>query len=199
MLKALNDLNDVLKSDDNLLIYYAGHGARLQSAFDVAGYWLPVNSEAPPNDTFWVPNEQITAHLARLPAKRVLVVADSCYAGLLSTDPSYLFAGGAGGYSKDYIAYKLPKRSRLLISSGGDQPVLDAGGGANSVFAQAFIGELEANQGILAAPELFTRINKRVESGAAQNKFVQKPEFKSIKGAGHEVGDFFFVPRDLKL
>jgi uncharacterized protein len=199
MLKALNDLNDVLKSDDNLLIYYAGHGARLQSAFDTAGYWLPVNSEAPPKDTFWVPNEQITAHLARLPAKRVLVVADSCYAGLLSTDPSYLFVGGGGGYTKDYIAYKLPKRSRLLISSGGDQPVLDVGGGTNSVFAAAFIGELEANQGILAAPELFTRVSKRVESGAAQNKFVQKPEFKSIKGAGHEVGDFFFVPKDLKL
>jgi len=199
MLKALNDLNDVLKSDDNLLIYYAGHGARLQSAFDTAGYWLPVNSEPPPKDTFWVPNEQITAHLARLPAKRVLVVADSCYAGLLSTDPSYLFAGGSGGYTKEYIAYKLPKRSRLLISSGGDQPVLDAGGGSNSVFAQAFIGELEANQGILAAPELFARLSKRVESGAAQNKFVQKPEFKSIKGAGHEVGDFFFVPKDLKL
>ncbi len=199
MLKALNDLNDVLKSDDNLLIYYAGHGARLQSAFDTAGYWLPVNSEAPPKDTFWVPNEQITAHLARLPAKRVLVVADSCYAGLLSTDPSYLFVGAGGGYTRDYIAYKLPKRSRLLISSGGDQPVLDSGGGANSVFAQAFIGELEANQGILAAPELFTRLSKRVENGAAQNKFVEKPEFKSIKGAGHEVGDFFFVPKDLKL
>jgi hypothetical protein len=199
MLKALNDLNDVVKADDNLLIYYAGHGARLQSAFDVAGYWLPVNSEPPPNDTFWVPNEQITAHLARLPAKRVLVVADSCYAGLLSTDPSYMFAGSGGGYSKEYIAYKLPKRSRLLISSGGDQPVLDTGGGANSVFAQAFVSELESNQGILAAPELFTRVSKRVEVGAAQNKFVQKPEFKSIKGAGHEVGDFFFVPKDLKL
>jgi uncharacterized protein len=55
MLKALNDLNDVLKPDDNLLIYYAGHGARLQTPFDVAGYWLPINSEAPPKDTFWVP------------------------------------------------------------------------------------------------------------------------------------------------
>jgi uncharacterized protein len=199
MLKALNDLNDVLKPDDNLLIYYAGHGARLQTNFAVAGYWLPINSEAPPKDTFWVPNEQITAHLARLAAKRILVVADSCYAGLLSTDPSYLFAGGSGGYTKEYIAYKLPKRSRLLISSGGDQPVLDSGGGGNSVFAHAFIGELEANQGILPTPELFSRINKRVESGAIQNKFVQKPEFKSIKGAGHEVGDFFFVPKDLKL
>ncbi len=31
MLKAINDLNTVLKPDDNLLIYYAGHGARLQS------------------------------------------------------------------------------------------------------------------------------------------------------------------------
>ena len=198
MLKALNDLNDVLKPDDNLLIYYAGHGARLQTSFEVAGYWLPINSEAPPKDTFWVPNEQITAHLARLAAKRILVVADSCYAGLLSTDPSYLFAGG-GGYTKEYIAYKLPKRSRLLISSGGDQPVLDAGGGANSVFAHAFITELEANQGILPTPELFSRISKRVETGAVQNKFAQKPEFKSIKGAGHEVGDFFFVPKDLKL
>jgi uncharacterized protein len=198
MLKALNDLNDVLKPDDNLLIYYAGHGARLPTNFEVAGYWLPVNSEAPPKDTFWVPNEQITAHLARLAAKRILVVADSCYAGLLSTDPSYLFAGG-GGYTKEYIAYKLPKRARLLISSGGDQPVLDTGGGGNSVFAHAFIAELEANQGILPTPELFSRISKRVETGAVQNKFVQKPEFKSIKGAGHEVGDFFFVPKDLKL
>jgi hypothetical protein len=198
MLKALNDLNDVLKPDDNLLIYYAGHGARLQNPFDVAGYWLPINSEAPPKDTFWVPNEQITAHLARLAAKRILVVADSCYAGLLSTDPSYLFAGGSGGYTKEYIAYKLPKRARLLIASGGDQPVLDNGGGNNSVFALAFVNELEANQGILAAPELFRRIAKRVEADAAQNKFVQKPEFKSIKGAGHEVGDFFFVPKGLK-
>lgn len=198
MLKALNDLNDVLKPEDNLLIYYAGHGARLQSAFQVAGYWLPINSEAPPKDTFWVANEQVTAHLARLPAKRVLVVADSCYAGLLSADPSYLFTGGSGGYTNEYIAYKLPKRARLLISSGGDEPVLDAGGGVNSVFAQAFIAELEGNHSILATPELFTRLAKRVEAGAAQNKFVQKPEFKSIKGAGHEVGDFFFVPKDLK-
>jgi hypothetical protein len=199
MLKALNDLNDVLKPDDNLLIYYAGHGARLQSSFATAGYWLPVNSEAPPKDTFWVPNEQITAHLARLAAKRILVVADSCYAGLLSTDPDYLFAGASGSYSKEYIAFKLPKRSRLLISSGGDQPVLDTGGGANSVFASAFVAELETNQEILPTPELFSRISKRVETAAAQNKFVQKPEFKTIKGAGHEVGDFFFVPKDVKL
>lgn len=195
MLKALNDLNSVLKPDDNLLIYYAGHGARLQSGRNETGYWLPVNADAPPKDTFWVPNEQITAHLGRLPARRVLVVADSCYAGLLSTDPSYLFLNDKVTYSKEYIKFKLPKRSRLLLASGGDKPVLDEGSGGNSVFARAFLDELENNQGILSSPELFSRIRKRVEIAAQKNEFVQVPEFKSIKGAGHEVGDFFFVPR----
>jgi predicted kinase len=195
MLKAINDLNAVLKPEDNVLIYYAGHGSRLHSGKAESGYWLPVNADAPPKDTFWIPNEQITGHLGRLPAKRVLVVADSCYAGLLSTDPSYLFLNDKVAYSKEYIKYKLPKRARLLLSSGGDKPVLDEGGGGNSVFARAFLDELEANQGILSSPELFSRIRKRVEVSAAKNRFVQTPEFKSIKGAGHEVGDFFFVPR----
>jgi len=63
------------------------------------------------------------------------------------------------------------------------------------VFARAFLDELEANTGILSSPELFSRVRQRVAAAAQQNKFVQTPEFKSIKGAGHEVGDFFFVPR----
>lgn len=195
MLKTINDLNAVLKPEDNVLIYYAGHGTRLKSGALESGYWLPVNADAPPEDRFWIPNEQITGHLGRLVAKRVLVVADSCYSGLLSTDPSYLFLNDKVSYSKEYIKFKLPKRSRLLLSSGGDQPVLDEGGGGNSVFARAFLDELEANTGIMSSPELFSRIRKRVEVTAAKNKFVQTPEFKSIKGAGHEVGDFFFVPR----
>lgn len=195
MLKTINDLNSVLKPEDNVLIYYAGHGTRLKSGALESGYWLPVNADAPPEDRFWIPNEQITGHLGRLVAKRVLVVADSCYSGLLSTDPSYLFLNDKVSYSKEYIKFKLPKRSRLLLSSGGDQPVLDEGGGGNSVFARAFLDELEANTGILSSPELFNRVRKRVEVTAAKNKFVQTPEFKSIKGAGHEVGDFFFVPR----
>jgi uncharacterized protein len=198
MLRAINDLNNVLQPGDNVLIYYAGHGTRLKSGQSESGYWLPVNADAPPKDTYWVPNEQITGHLGRLKAKRVLVVADSCYAGLLSTDPSYRFFDSKVGYTEDYMTYKLAKRSRMLLSSGGDQPVLDTGGGLNSVFARALLDELESNQQILSTPELFSRIQKRVQVAAARNKFVQTPQFKSIKGAGHELGDFFFVPTAVK-
>jgi TPR repeat protein len=197
MLRALNDLNKVLQPNDNLLIYYAGHGTRLKTGGTDAGYWLPVNAERPPDDTFWVPNEQITAHLARLPARRVLVVADSCYAGLLSSDPGVNMFGTENQFSLDYVKYKLPKRTRLLLASGGDQPVLDTGGQGDSVFARAFLDVLGANTGILSTPSLFAQVQARVKTGAARNNFTQVPEFKAIKSAGHELGDFFFIPRGL--
>ncbi len=194
MLRALNDLASVVQDNDNVLIYYAGHGTRLQAASRETGYWLPVNAERPPDDTFWVPNEQISAHLGRLRAKRVLVVADSCYAGLLSDDPAVNVFGTETQSSLDYLKYKLPKRARLLLSSGGDQPVLDVGGQGNSVFARAFLEVLEANTGVLSSPALFARLQERVRASAARSNFVQVPQFRTIKSAGHEVGDFFFVP-----
>jgi len=197
MLRALNDLNQVLRPNDNVLIYYAGHGARLATASVNAGYWLPVNAERPPQDTFWVPNEQITAHVARLVARRVLVVADSCYAGLLSSEPGVNIFGTESQFSLDYVKYKLPKRARLVLSSGGDEPVLDTGGQGNSVFARAFLDVLSANDVILSTTALFTQVREHVKAGATRSHVTQVPELKAIKAAGHELGDFFFVPRSL--
>ena len=138
MMTALNDLNRVLRPNDNLLIYYSGHGARLKSAERTVGYWLPVNAEQPPRDTFWVPNEQITMHVGRLAARRVLVIADSCYAGLLSDEPGMNIFGTEGQFSLNYVKFKLPKRSRLVLASGGDEPVVDSGGQGNSVLREPF-------------------------------------------------------------
>ena len=197
MLQALNDLEKVVRPEDNVLIYYAGHGWRIKSGGGgEVGYWLPVNADPPPNDTLWVPNEQVTAHIGRLAARRVLVVADSCYAGLLSADPSANLFGNNGPVSAEYLKYKLPKRSRLLLSSGGDQPVLDAvAGQGNSVFARAFLDTLETNTSVLSTPALFSKVRDLVHQEASkQSAFAQTPDLKSIKSAGHEMGDFFFVP-----
>lgn len=193
VMKAINQLNETIGDDDNLLIFYAGHGSRIKSGEFEAGYWLPSNANTPPDDTFWVSNEFVTRHLARLKAKRIMVVADSCYAGLLSTSPGYLFMSEKANYSEEYIRYKLPKRSRLLLSSGGDMPVLDNQGLGHSVFARAFLDVLEQSNGILSGPELFLKIKNQVTNKAESVGFEQVPEFKPIKGAGHEIGDFFFV------
>lgn len=193
VMKAINDLDNQLTENDNLLIFYAGHGSRMQAGGIEAGYWLPTNASPPPDDTFWVSNEFVTRHLAHTKAKRVLVVADSCYAGLLSSEPGYLFMGDKQKYTDEYIRYKLPKKSRLLLSSGGDTPVLDNAGEGHSVFARAFLDALDSAQGVLSGPELFLKIKDQVSAKAKSVNFVQLPEFKVIKGTGHEVGDFFFI------
>ncbi len=194
VMQAINKLGETLTEEDNLLIFYAGHGSRISTGDFETGYWLPVNASPPPDDTYWVSNEFVSRHLARIKAKRVMVVADSCYAGLLSSAPGYLFMKNAT-YGEDYIRYKLPNKSRLLISSGGDQPVLDNNGQGHSVFARAFLDVLEETQNIISAPELFIKVRDRVAAKAKAIGLAQVPELKAIKGAGHEVGDFFFVSK----
>lgn len=194
VMEAINDLNQTLTDEDNLLIYYAGHGERIQAGELLSGYWLPVNADAPPRDTFWVSNEFVTGHLARLSARRVLVMADSCYAGLLSSSPGYLMLRDAPQYDAEFLRYKLPKRSRLLLSSGGDRPVLDEGAPNHSVFAATVLDTLRDNERILSGPQLFQAIDGKIRERAADVGFEQRAEYKAIKGAGHEVGDFFFVP-----
>ena len=194
IMEAINNLNQQLKEEDNLLIFYAGHGYRLQNEHVESGYWLPTNADAPPRDTNWVSNEFVTRHLARLKAKRVLIVADSCYAGLLSESPDFLLAGNNSN-DLEFIKYKANKRSRLLLTSGGDQPVLDSAGDKHSIFAKAFIETLSNNDEIMTGPQLFKSVHDQVVEESAKADFPQEPQYKAIKGAGHEVGEFFFIPQ----
>jgi uncharacterized protein len=71
--------------------------------------------------------------------------------------------------------------------------VLDNAGEGHSVFARAFLDALDGAQGILSGPELFLKIKDQVAAKAKIANFVQLPEFKVIKGTGHEIGDFFFI------
>jgi hypothetical protein len=194
VMRSINQLNETLGENDNLLIYFSGYGSRLASGSRQVGYWLPTNAEPSPDDTLWVPNDFVSRHLGRIDARRVLVIADSCYAGLLGDDPGYVMVG-EGNYTDEYIEWKRPKRSRLVISSGGDYPVVDDAERMHSVFARAFLETLESNEQVLTAPELFLRIRNLVRRAPGEPGSVPDPELKALKDAGHEVGDFFFVPR----
>lgn len=192
VLRALNQMNSELTAEDNLLIYYTGWGNRRDSGNYEVGYWLPVNAEPPPDDTFWVPTSQIASHLARLPAKRIMVVADSSFAGLLADNPAFLLASSPAQLNSEaYVSLRFPNRARLLMTSGKDSPLPAQDNSNNSVFADAFIEVLRDNQSVLTAPALYLDMIEKLESRQPE----LAPEFKAIKRAGDEVGDFFFVAR----
>jgi uncharacterized caspase-like protein len=182
---AFSKLLRELQSSDNLLIYYAGHGNMdMQTQ---RGYWLPINAQRS-NKANWVANEDITSELKAATARHVLIVADSCYSGTLtrSLDMGPMRVGGMA----EWVRRMSQRRSRTVLTSGGLEPVLDAGGGGHSVFARAFLKALEENDAIIDMDSLYETIRRRVVLDAEQT-----PLYSDIRFAGHEDGDFIFVPR----
>lgn len=181
ILDTFDGMRDSLTESDNLLIYYAGHGwLDPQSG---RGYWLPVDARTDRRSK-WVSNADLTDALHALFAKHVMVVADSCYSGTLTRSIKVPDRG------PNYLRRIAATRARVVLSSGGLEPVEDGGGGKHSVFAAQFLAALRANTGVLDGTQLFDRVRRNVMLRADQT-----PQYSDIRKAGHEGGDFLFVSR----
>lgn len=194
ILSALNEFREKLTSNDNFLLYYAGHG-ELERA-NARGYWLPVDAE--PNSTAnWVSNVQITDTLNAMNAKHVMVIADSCYSGALTRAVTTSLEGGRTPEQQaGWLKLMIKTRSRTVLSSGGENPVLDSGGGDHSLFAKRLLEVLQSNSDILEGPMLYQRIAGPVKKAAAKLNVNQNPQYAPIKFAGDLGAPFFFVPLD---
>jgi len=185
LLEALDGYRERLQYDDNLLIYYAGHGV-LDETQD-RGYWLPVDANEDTRSR-WVANDDITANLRSISAKHILVVADSCYSGTLTRSVS--IKPNPKAERTALIRHIVKQRVRTALTSGGLEPVVDSGVGGHSVFAEAFLDALKANTDVLLGHELFTKIRGRVHLNAPQ-----LPRYDNIRFSGHKEGDFLFVSK----
>ena len=179
----LGRLRAKLTPNDNLLIYYAGHG--ILDELGQQGYWLPVDAQADIKAN-WVSNGDITTSLRAIRAKHVLVVADSCYSGtLVRAVPINIKTSVA---RKRWIDRMTRKRARTALVSGGLEPVADSGRDGHSVFANAFLAALRANPDVMDGQALYDAIKRPVVLNADQT-----PQYSDIRRAGHDGGDFIFV------
>jgi uncharacterized caspase-like protein len=191
ILKTFNEYRRKLDDNSSLLIYYAGHGIYDRDA-DKA-YWLPVDARADEN-VKWVSADDVTTNIRAIPARQVLVVSDSCYSGLITGggDTRAARISLAASERERYIQKMLAGRSRLLMTSGGNEPVLDGGGQGHSVFANAFLNGLrQMEQSVFTAEELFYTYIRESVAG----KSDQTPQYNPIRNSGHDSGDFIFVRR----
>ena len=181
----LDDLEGSMTTDDRLLIFYAGHGyldERTQKA-----YWIPVEATHGRRSEF-ILSDAIVSSLRGIKARSVLVIADSCFSGAFfrapaGPDPSE--AEFATSLAKD-----VERSSRVLIASGGTEPVLDGGGGGHSIFMRKLLDALENPiRPIFSARELHVRRLKPSVSGNVK----QVPQYDWLRESGHDAGDFVFV------
>jgi hypothetical protein len=193
IIEAMNELTSRLTENDNLLVYYAGHGT-LDKHTDT-GYWQPVDAR-PDSDTFWIPTSDISRYLTRMNAHHVMVIADSCYAGALLTrgEEPQLPVGEA---PETWLQRILKQGSRTALTSGWLEPVQDSGSGGHSVFADVLLKILVENDSILDGHSLFQQVKRPVTTRAAGSE--QLPQYADIKSIKHEGGDFLLVPNDVEL
>ena len=139
IMENLDWLVNTVQPNDNVLIYYSGHG-EFKKALN-KGYWVP--SDATSNTTSqFISNSDLQTYLGGIKSKHTLLMSDACFSGDIfrGSTVSTPFENTDKYYSKVYESM-----SRQAISSGGIEPVMDGGKEGHSVFAYYVLKALNKN------------------------------------------------------
>jgi hypothetical protein len=179
IIRAFDKIAGRLTAEDNLLIFYAGHGYWDEQLKQ--GFWLPVDASRTSRSE-WISNGTVRDYVAGIPAKHTLVISDACFSGgIFKTKDAF---PAVSGTPEDL--YKLP--SRKAITSGALKEVPD-----KSVFIQYLIKRLKENRApLLASESLYLSLRTAVLNN---NPSREAPQFGEIRETGDEGGDFVFVHR----
>ena len=175
---ALDELAQKIKPDDNLLIFYAGHGWWDENAN--IGYWLPSDAKQV-NKAAWFRNSTLCDYLKEINSRHTLLIADACFGGsIFKTRVPFPDAPRA-------INRLYELRSRKAMTSGTLTEVPD-----RSAFTKYLLQRLGENtEKYLTSEQLFSSFRM-----AVINNSDVVPQYGEIYNVGDEGGDFVFIRKD---
>lgn len=165
---------------DAVFVYYAGHGYLMDDT--EMGYWIPSDGSVK-TAAQWLSNKDIATLLRAIPARQLLLVSDSCFSGSLVRGQTY-----QGGQLAPLQV--LRKRSVLVLSSGGEEPVSDEGKDGHSVFAWHFLRSLQDLGSTVPGFKLYQVVRRGVSED-----YPQQPQYGAVTVAGHEPGGEYLFER----
>jgi hypothetical protein len=175
---ALDNLARKVTPEDNLLIFYAGHGWWDQVA-DI-GYWLPADANKS-YKTEWFRNSTLCDYIREINSKHTLLITDACFGGSIFKTRSISMEATKA----IQMLYDLP--SRKAMTSGTLTEVPD-----RSSFVKFLIERLHENkEKCLSSEQLFSSF--RI---AVINNSDVIPQYGEIKNVGDEGGDFIFIRKN---
>ncbi|MES2719029.1 MAG: filamentous hemagglutinin N-terminal domain-containing protein [Pseudomonadota bacterium] len=184
--RTLNQLAAQVGPADSVVLYYAGHGERIEKTG--LGYWQPADADASRAET-WISNADIDRLLRQLPASQLAMVSDSCFSGSLVSGERIRGVPG----TPDPQAL-LGKRAAVVMTSGGNEPVFDSGLNGHSPFAWNLMQSLDQVGAWKAGSSVFEQVRF-----AVARKLPQRPQYGASSGGGHEAGaDYLFEQRELR-
>lgn len=188
IIQKLEELTNTVTKDDNLLIFYAGHGQynkRLNK-----GYWVPVDSRSN-SVAGYISNNDIKTFLGGIPSKHTFLITDACFAGDIFRGPKTESIPFDPNDMSKYYKEVHRKPSRLALTSGSLEEVADAGKNNHSIFTYYLIKALRENPNkYLDASQLFDEFKM-----AVVNNSEQTPQLNVVRDTNDEGGQFVFVKK----
>jgi WD40 repeat protein len=174
---AFEDMGKVLSQNDNLLIFYAGHG--VWDSKGKVGYWLPADASRD-SKVNWFSNSNLRDFIGGMEAKHTILIADACFSGAIFKSRAVI-TEATPAIQK---LFDLP--SRKAMTSSVLQPVPD-----ESEFIKYLIKRLSENKEYyLPSEALFSTLKTSV-----MNNSPNIPQYGVIQNVGDEGGDFIFKRR----
>ncbi|MEM6348589.1 MAG: SUMF1/EgtB/PvdO family nonheme iron enzyme [Bacteroidota bacterium] len=172
IIEQLRDLTGTLGPNDNLLLYYAGHGT-YDEVFQ-EGFWIPAGAE---RSSQYLANSLLIKIVQAMRAHHILMVVDACFAGTVFST------------ARSEVSKYDREPSRYVICSGAKEIVSDGKAGTNSPFAKRMLSFLgKAKEEHILATDLAQHVKK--------GSFKQKPLAQALHIDGHEDGEFVFYRRE---
>ena len=139
IISELEWLQNNAKPNDNVLIYYSGHGEYKKE--NEKGYWVPVDA-ATNSVAGYISNNDLQSFLTGIKSTHTLLISDACFSGdvMRGNTISTPFED-----SEKYYNIVHGKASRQAITSGSIEPVMDGGKDGHSIFTYYFLKTLSDN------------------------------------------------------
>ncbi|MFC2115917.1 caspase family protein [Bacteroidota bacterium] len=177
IIEGFEKLARIITPNDNLVIFYAGHGWWDEESN--IGYWLPSDADGSVK-TNWFRNSTLVDYLKEIDSKHTLLITDACFGGSIFKTRS-AFPNQDKAYEK---LYELP--SRKAMTSGALSEVPD-----RSSFTRFLIQRLNDNEETyLSSEQLFSSF--RI---AVLNNSDAIPQYGEVGNVGDQGGDFIFIRR----
>jgi Caspase domain len=179
IISELYRLRSAITPNDNLLIFFAGHG--FWDEFIKQGYWWPKDAQAS-NPSFWLSNSDLREQIRGINSAHTLLISDACFSGGIFRTRN---ANEIINSSLDIkVLYKT--KSRRAITSGNLSSVPD-----QSVFFEYLTKKLVENESLfMPAQQLFFSLKT-----AVINNSLNIPQEGIITETGDEGGDFIFIKK----
>ena len=176
----IDELKDLVTDNDYVLIYYSGHGEKVENE----RYWIPVNGSKN-NKRNWFNVDDLTSSFVgvnpEIPSTHLALLVDSCW---------FAVKGSSNVKNKKMSLEKLLRSRAAIVMASGNDEFVDEPGVGNSDFAKVIISELENSNTAIRLHSIFMKVSEELGS------LDQNPFYRPMNLWNHKSGDFIFIPKN---